>query len=132
MIVLDEQIDRRSIATGVAAWYSGRVVSIKHLRPRTVIKDDSIELLLRAVRSPAFVTINLRDFWQVMHASPRYCVICIDLPQSQAEEIPALLRRLCTLSRFRTRALRMGTVICVRPTRIEYYQAERTLVTTAW
>jgi hypothetical protein len=34
------------------------------LRPGTVILDDAIPELLRAVRQATFVTINVRDFWR--------------------------------------------------------------------
>jgi hypothetical protein len=41
MIVLDENIARQSVLAGLQ-WYEGKVVSIKTLRPNTVIKDEAI------------------------------------------------------------------------------------------
>ncbi|MFN8486110.1 MAG: hypothetical protein U0350_00880 [Caldilineaceae bacterium] len=64
MIVLDECIDEDPIAQGVASWYQGKVISIRVLRPGTLIKDDDIATLLQRVVQPTFVTINVDDFWK--------------------------------------------------------------------
>jgi hypothetical protein len=62
----------------VQSWYRGAVVSIKDLRPGTVIRDEVIPSLLCKKRIlPAFVTINVIDFWQKIAIDSRFCVICI-------------------------------------------------------
>ncbi|MCB0063727.1 MAG: hypothetical protein KDE19_16505 [Caldilineaceae bacterium] len=62
MIVVDEQIHGRRIRDAIASWYPGQVVSIKHLRPNTLVKDDAIPALLQQARQPTFITINADDF----------------------------------------------------------------------
>jgi hypothetical protein len=132
MIVLDEQIGGPSIAEPIAAWYAGRVIPISALRPRTAINDDSIAMLLRGVPFPTFVTINIADFWRVIPADSRYAVVCMDLTAQQVLEIPDRLRRLLRIPTFKTKASRMGKVIRLRPTRIEYYEADGRVHVLAW
>jgi hypothetical protein len=62
MIVLDEQLLSYGIQSSIARWYRGIVTDITQLRPNTVILDEAIPLLLRAVSRPMFVTINVADF----------------------------------------------------------------------
>src|SRR5579872_5973048 len=111
MIVLDEQLLGRSLDTAIARWYPGSVRFITDLRPATVIKDDSIPLLLRREAEPTFVTINDSDFWQKVAITERFCVVCVALPDSRALEIPALLQRLLRRADFRTKSQRMGRVV---------------------
>jgi len=63
MIVLDENLHDRRIIQAIAIWYSGQVVSVTTLRPRSIIKDDAIPILLRRTTLPTFITINVADFW---------------------------------------------------------------------
>ena len=63
MIVLDEQLNDAQIASDIARWYRGAVVSLQELRPRTRILDDAVPTLLRAAKQPTFVTVNYKDFW---------------------------------------------------------------------
>jgi hypothetical protein len=44
MSVVDESIHNLRTLQAIATWYSGRVVSIKQLRPNTHIKDDILRL----------------------------------------------------------------------------------------
>lgn len=46
MIVVDENIHARSIMEAISRWYTGQVISVTALRPNTLIKDDSIPMLL--------------------------------------------------------------------------------------
>ncbi len=62
MIVLDEQLKNSGLAEQIARWYTGRIVTLTALRPGSVIKDDAVPMLLREVREPTFVTINVTDF----------------------------------------------------------------------
>ena len=132
MIVLDEEIHGPSIAGPIAAWYVGRVVSITTLRPKTIIKDDAISVLLRAAPRPTFVTINVTDFWRVIPAEPHFCVICIELPAKHVLAIPDWLRRFFHLPQFKTKAARMGKVVRLRPNRMEYYEMDRRIRELFW
>ncbi len=132
MIVLDEEIYDPDLATQIAAWYVGRVVPITALRPKTVIKDEAIVTLLRSVPHPTFVTINVSDFWRIVPADPHYAVICVDLPARRVLEIPDWLRRLFRMPVFKSKAARMGRVVRLRPSHIEYYEANRRVQTLAW
>ena len=98
MIVLDEQLLGRGLDTAIAAWYRGNVLFITELRPGTVIKDDTIKddtvpTLLQQQRRATFVTINASDFWQKVSLGPNFCLVCVALPDTQADSIPLLLRR---------------------------------------
>jgi hypothetical protein len=59
MIVLDEQLLSYGLQASIARWYCRTVTDITQLRPNTVILNDAIPMLLRAVSRPTFVTINL-------------------------------------------------------------------------
>jgi hypothetical protein len=132
MIVLDEQIRGSSIAQSIATWYVGQVVAITALRPKTVIEDDSLPTLLRTASHPTFVTINVADFWRTVPADPHYAVVCIDLPAWHVSEITDWLRRLFRVPIFKTKAMRMGKVARLRPSQIEYYEANWRLQTPEW
>lgn len=121
MIVLDEQLLGRAIDQDIARWYRGPVNFILDLRPHSVIKDDGIPELLRQQSQPTFVTINERDFWQKIEADARYCIVCFPLSDPRAREIPGVLRLLFRHLEFRTKAQRMGKVICVTSEDIRYY-----------
>jgi hypothetical protein len=62
MIVLDENITRQSVLAGLQ-WCEGKVVSIKTLRPNTVIKDEAIPSLLSKQKQPTFVTTDVSGFF---------------------------------------------------------------------
>lgn len=103
MIVLNEQLGDLRIASGISRWYKGTVIPIKQLRPQTRIFDDVIPSLLRSARQPTFVTINYKDFWKKLPASPNYCIICFKISQGQMDEIPDLLRQVLSLPGLRTK-----------------------------
>jgi hypothetical protein len=132
MIVVDESIHNLRTLQAIAAWYPGRVISIKQLRPNTNIKDDGIAMLLQQATEPTFVTINVDDFWLKIDAYRSYCIVACELLQGQAPKVPGTLRRLFHLPQFHTKALRMGKVIRVRPTLIEYYESDHQIHTLAW
>ena len=132
MIVLDEGIYDPDIARRIAVWYPGRVVSVTALRPRTVVKDDAVALLLRTAQQPTFITINVSDFGRVIDCSIAYAIICIDLPIRQASEIPDWLRRCLQSNMFKTKVARMGKIICLRPSRIDYYGSDGRIASLAW
>lgn len=132
MIVLDEQLQGLGLESAILGWYRGQVLIVKQLRPGTIIKDEVIPSLLRKVKQPTFVTINYSDFWQRVPADKKYCIVCITLTSERANEIPKLLRRLFSLSEFRTKASRMGKVVLVRRRRIEYYQRDDQIHIIDW
>lgn len=132
MIVLDEEIQGHSIINPIASWYSGRVISITALRPKTVIKDDAIPSLLRSAPRPTFITINTSDFWRIASADSRYCILCFDLDAKQIKTLPDSLRRLLQLTEFKTRESRLGKVARVRSSRIEYYGLDKRIHTVNW
>ena len=121
MIVLDEQLLGRGLDTAIAAWYRGNVLFITELRPGTVIKDDTVPTLLQQQRRATFVTINASDFWQKVSLGPNFCLVCVALPDTQADSIPLLLRRLFRHPEFRTKASRMGKVARLTLTTASYY-----------
>lgn len=132
MIVVDESIDNASVLQAIANWYPGRVVSIRSLRPATLIYDETIPTLLHQSRQLTFVTINVDDFWKKVSANRNYCIIAIELEQGQALLLPLRIRRLLRLPEFRTKVARMGKVIHVRSTLIEYYSVDREMHTLLW
>ena len=125
MIVLDEGIHGHFIIKPIASWYSGRVISVTALRPKTVIKDDAIPSLLRSAPRHTFITINTTDFWRIASADSRYCILCFDLDAKQIKTLPDSLRRLLQLTEFKTRESRLGKVARVRSNRIDYYELDK-------
>lgn len=132
MIVVDESIDNALVLQAIADWYPGRVVSIRSLRPATLIHDETIPTLLHQAKQLTFVTINVDDFWKKAAANRNYCIIAVELEQGQALQLPLLIRRLLRLPEFRTKAARMGKIIRVRSTLIEYYSVDRQVQTLLW
>ena len=110
MIVLDEQLMGRGIEVAIARWHPGRVCFVNDLRPGTVIKDDAIPRLLARFEDAVFVTINVTDFWRRSTATKGTCIVCVDIPDSRARDVPALLRRFMAHDMFRTSRLRRGIV----------------------
>jgi hypothetical protein len=72
MIVLDEHLLGLGIRAEIARWYRGAVIDITQLRPRSIILDDAIPELLRSVRQPTFITLNVGDFWRRMAPDRRF------------------------------------------------------------
>ena len=132
MIVLDECVDDELIAKAIAAWYQGKVISIRTLRPGTLIKDDAISTLLQRVAQPTFVTINVDDFWKRIQPDHRYCIIAIEIGQDQTAQLSGILRRLLRLPEFHTKAVRMGKVIRIKAVHIEYYRENRQIQRLIW
>jgi hypothetical protein len=133
VIVLDEQLLSYGIQASIARWYRGTVTDITQLRPNTVILDEAIPLLLRAVSRPTFVTINVADFWRHLLPDRRFCMVCCAVPHTRAEEVPDLLRRVLALEPFRTRSRRLGKMVRVSPQHVQYYTTDiRAIHLVAW
>lgn len=124
MIVLDEQLLGRGIEDVIARWYPGAVRFINELRPRTVIKDESVPVVLGSENEPTFVTINETDFWRRVMITNRFCIVCFALPDARADEVPSLLKRLLHNPEFRTKAQRMGRVVRVTSSSVSYYTVD--------
>lgn len=110
MIVLDEQLLGRHIEDEIACWYRGSVCFITDLRPGTIIKDDAIPLILRRLKKPAFVTINVSHFWRRVPIDDRFCVVCCNFSDSQARLIPGYLKLLMSHQNFSTKGKSAGHV----------------------
>lgn len=132
MIVVDENLRDPRVIKAISTWYQGKVVSVTTLRPNTIVKDDAIPALLQSANRATFVTINVTDFWGRVQPHQNYCIVAIVLPQERARETPDWLRRLFTLSEFKTKALRMGKVIRVDESHIKYYQSNRHHQSLSW
>ena len=130
MIVLDEQLKNANVAEEIRRWYRGGVINITSLRPHTVIKDDAVPLLLGQLAAPIFVTINTNDFWEVIAAERRYCILCFPLPDDRVNEISLLLRRLFRFPEFKTKQARCGKVALVSHAHVHYYQVGTHQATT--
>ena len=81
-------------------------------------------MVLRRVRQPTFVTTNVADFWPRVPVHPRYSIVCVALPNERLHELPSLLRQLLRLPEFNTKAKRMGKVIRVSPSQLQYYERQ--------
>jgi hypothetical protein len=132
MIVVDENIHDHRIIDAISAWYRGRVVSITTLRPSTVIHDDAIPTLLLQARQSTFVTINVSDFWPRVQSHDGFCIITVVLPQERGREVPDILRRLFRLPEFKTKASRLGKIVRVTASQIEYYESDWGIHSLAW
>ena len=128
MIVLDEQLRGLGLEEAVARWYRGAVFVVKKLRPGMVIKDEAIPALLRQLKQPTFVTIDYMDFWRRIPADNAFCIVCLELPTERVEDIPVRLRQVLRLPEFKTKKARMGKVVLVRETRLQYYSLHEKLV----
>ncbi len=132
MIVLDEQLNRPELVEKIAAWYPGRVAILTELRADSKIPDEATGALLRTVKQPTFVTINVKHFWRVIRANARFAVVAIELPAARVDEVSDYLRRFLKTKPFETKAGRMGVVVLLRPTRIELYRVDRKVETMKW
>lgn len=132
MIVLDENIDRSRLIDQISLWYPGQVVSINTLRPRTLVKDDAIPMLLRLAQQPTFLTINVDDFWLKAEAKPNYCIVALPIRQEEFLSTNDWLRRCLRMPEFSSKANRMGKVILLRPSHVEYYERDRKIFRLDW
>ncbi len=118
-IILDDQLFDLEVLVPIARWSTVR--RLRDLRPNEVIKDDRVPVLLRQLRQPTFVTIDM-GFWNRGLRDSRYCILCFPLRNDEQGELPGLLRSLFRLAAFRTKAARMGKVARVRRQMVEYWQ----------
>jgi hypothetical protein len=110
VIVLDEHMPGGRLSKAIRYWYKGKVTFVRDLRPGTVIKDDVIPQLLRQFAQPTFATINVSHFWQQVPIDQRFCVVCLDIPDSALLRTALLLKLLFSNPNFKTKGLRAGHV----------------------
>lgn len=108
--MLDEQLLGRQVEDEIARWYRGKVCFITDLRPRTTIKDDAIPSILRRLKKPAFITINVSHFWRRVPIDNRFCVVCFNFSDPQVPLISGSLKLLMSHPNFSTKGKRAGHV----------------------
>ena len=118
-IILDDQLFDLEVLLPLARWITVR--RLRDVRPNEVIKDERVPMLLRQLRQPTFVTIDM-GFWDRGLRDAHYCILCFPLRNEEQHELPGLLRRLLRLPEFRAKAVRMGKVARVSPVRVDYWE----------
>ncbi len=68
-IILDDQLADIAIRGRLAQWT--RAQRLRDLRPSEVIKDERVPTILRELRQPTFVTIDM-GFWNGRLRDPRF------------------------------------------------------------
>jgi hypothetical protein len=118
-IILDDQLADIAIRGRLAQWT--RAQRLRDLRPGEVIKDERVPTILRELRQPTFVTIDM-GFWNARLRDARYCILCFPLRSDEQRAIPGLLKHLLRMSEFATKAARMGKVARVSQSHTDYWQ----------
>lgn len=75
-IILDDQLYAFEVLLPIARWTT--VQRLRDLRPDEVIKDERVPALLRQLRQPTFVTIDM-GFWNRNLRDNQYCILCFPL-----------------------------------------------------
>src|SRR5205085_8211880 len=104
-------------------------VSVRELRPGTVIKDEAVPTVLGRYKNATFLTGNVTDFWRKLPAHARYCLVCVPLPTQRQAEIPDLFMAFLRHSSFRTVRQRMGKVVRLNRTEVLYYAINQRAIT---
>jgi hypothetical protein len=118
-IILDDQLADVRILTPLTRWTT--VQRLRDLRPQEVIKDERVPAILRELRQPTFVTLDM-GFWNPRLRDGRYCILCFPLRTDEESAIPGLLRRLLRFPEFATKAARMGKVARVSQAQVDYWR----------
>ncbi len=118
-IILDDQLFDQEVLIPIARWTT--VQRLRDLRSGEVIKDERVPELLRELRQPTFVTIDM-GFWRRELCDAKYCMVCFPLRNDQQDKLPLLLRRLLRVTEFHAKASRMGKVARVSIAGIDYWQ----------
>jgi hypothetical protein len=75
-LVLDDQLFEHDVLIPIARWST--VQRLRDLRPNEVIKDDRVPAILRELRRPTFVTIDM-GFYNRHVCDRQYSVLCFPL-----------------------------------------------------
>ncbi len=118
-IILDDQLFDLEVLLPIARWTT--VQRLRDLRPDEVIKDERVPVLLRELRQPTFVTIDM-GFWRKGLRDVKYCIICFPLRNDEQFKIPQLLRELFHLPEFHSKSARMGKIARISLAHVEYWQ----------
>lgn len=118
-IILDDQLFPLDVLVPIARWST--VQRLRDVRPGEVIKDERVPFILRELRQPTFVTIDM-GFWTRRFCDMRYCIICFPLRNDEQRLVPDMLRRLLKLPAFHSKANRMGKVIQAGANQIRFWQ----------
>jgi hypothetical protein len=123
-IVLDEHLGDTEVLEPLRGWIS--TVRITDLAPDETVKDDRLLQFLCRQKQPTFVTLDAGFFHKHL-CDRRYCLISCVIPHQQQHRIPGLLRQLFRLPEFKTKAVRMGSVVRLSGDQVEYWRlGERT------
>ncbi len=118
-IILDDQLFDVEVLIPIARWIT--VQRLRDLRPSEVIKDERVPELLRRLRQPTFVTIDM-GFWNRGLRDNKFCILCFALQNDEQDQLPELLRRVLRLPEFRSKASRMGKVARISTIDIQYWE----------
>ncbi|MBI3849284.1 MAG: hypothetical protein HY298_03180 [Verrucomicrobia bacterium] len=127
MIIIDENLPELETSQLRDWGIRVRVVGVEVAR--LGIKDDQIIPLLHRLRGATFFTLD-EDFFDRRLCHARYCLVWLDM----AAKLSALqIRRFLKHPSLDTEAKRIGKVVRVRPTGIEFYEVgARTSGSVAW
>jgi len=81
--------------------------------------DEQIIGLLRRLKTPTFITQDCKDFYMSRRCDKKYCIICLDVPD---DLVAVTARKIYRHPQFNTAAKRMGKVIRVTSTYINYFE----------
>jgi hypothetical protein len=118
-IILDDQLFPLDVLLPIARWST--VQRLRDVRPGEVIKDERVPVILRELRQPTFVTIDM-GFWTRRLCDMHYCILCFPLRNDEQRLIPDILRRFLKLPAFHSKTSRMGKVIQVGASQIRFWQ----------
>ena len=122
MIVLDENILESQRTQLIARRI--HLCQIGHDLARYGTQDEVILPILRTLRRPTFVTWD-RDFFDRTLCSHRFCLVYMDVRQT---EIAEYTRRLLRHPDFKTWSQRKGCVLRVAPNGISVWRAHASRV----
>ena len=120
-IILDDQLFDVEVLIPIARWIT--VQRLRDLRPNVVIviKDERVPELLRRLRQPTFVTIDM-GFWNRGLRDAKFCILCFALRNDEQDQLPDLLRRVLRVPEFHIKASRMGKVARISTSDIQYWK----------
>lgn len=95
---------------------------------RTSTSDDDILPILHRLKRPTFFTRD-EAFWKRRLAHARYCLVFLDIREKEGE-IAAAIRRFLRHPVFNTHGKRMGKVVRIRLTGVNYWPTSRRALTS--
>ena len=81
--------------------------------------DERIIDLSGRLKTPTFITKDCKDFYKRRRLDKRYCIICVDVHRT---EFVSTVRKIFRHPLFNTVAKRMGKVIRVTSTHVNYFE----------